>query len=162
MHHLEGQKPVAINKETKVIYTVGHSTLPSDDLIALLKRYTIQTVADVRRFPTSRKNPQFAKDVLCSALRSAGMDYVWLGDDLGGYRAGGYEAYMQTDGFHEGLTRLEELACRSTTAVMCAEKLFSRCHRRLIADALVERGWRVVHIVDSTTTHDHTLQTSLF
>jgi uncharacterized protein (DUF488 family) len=162
MHHLEGQKPVAINKETKVIYTVGHSALPSDDFIVLLERYAIGTVADVRRFPTSRKNPQYSQEALHAALTAAEMDYVWLGDDLGGYRSGGYEPYMQTDGFHEGLTRLEEIAGRSTTAIMCAEKLFSRCHRRFIADMLVEREWHVVHIVDATTTHDHTFQPSLF
>jgi len=150
-----------IPEEARVIYTIGHSTLPSRDFIALLEYHVIRTVADVRRFPTSRKNPQYAEASLRQTLNASGVQYVWLGDDLGGYRSGGYEAYMQAGGFRQGIARLEELAGRSTTAIMCAEKLSTRCHRRFISNALLERGWRVIHILDESTHCDHTLQPTL-
>ena len=162
LHPLERDEAVAIQEKARVIYTIGHSTLPSDDFVALLQCHAIETVADVRRFPISRKNPQYAQEMLRSALSSAGIHYAWVGDGLGGYRSGGYEAFMHTSVFEHGIIKLEGLAREARTVIMCAEKHFLRCHRRFIADALAIRGWRVLHVVDESTPGIHTLEPSLF
>jgi len=112
-------------------------------------------VADVRSFPVSKKNPQHNREPLGAALARAGIEYEWLGESLGGYRKGGYQAHMLTPQFAEGLEHLETLAAEKATAIMCAERLFFRCHRRHIADALVRRGWRVVHIFDERRAQPH-------
>ena len=143
---------------TRTIWTVGHSTLGRDELVALLRGYGVACVADVRRFPKSRRNPQFDREELEQALPAAGVRYVWMGEGLGGYRTGGYEAHTRTPGFAAALGELEALAAEHATAVMCAEKLFFRCHRRFIADALVRRGWRVIHIIDERRAHEHKLR----
>jgi len=142
----------------KTIWTVGHSTLGQDELASLLAAYEIHALVDVRSFPRSRKNPQFDREALDQALPTAGIRYVWMGEGLGGYRDGGYEAHMRTAAFATALAELEAVANSSPTAVMCAEKLFFRCHRRFIADALVRRGWRVVHIFDARRAQGHKLR----
>ena len=134
--------------ESRVIYTLGHSTRSLEDFIALLKELGVEAVADVRRFPRSRHNPQFGRETLEQALAAEGIEYHWLGENLGGYRSGGYEAYTESESFREGLRKLEALAGRKKTAVMCAEKLWFRCHRRFIADELVKKGWEVWHIIE--------------
>ena len=96
-------------------------------------------MADVRRFPTSKKHPHFSRENLGPALKEAGIEYVFLGEELGGYRRGGYEAYTETEGFRRGLGRLEELAVQGKTAIMCAERDPRGCHRRYIAAALAAR-----------------------
>ena len=131
-----------------VVYTVGHSTRSLEELISLLKEHRIEAVADVRRFPRSRRNPQFNREVLEEVLPQRGIEYHWLGEELGGYRSGGYEAYIGSDGFERGIERLEDLSRRRRTAVMCAEKLWFRCHRRFIADEMAKRGWEVWHIIE--------------
>jgi uncharacterized protein (DUF488 family) len=141
--------------QQRTIWTVGHSTLAQDELIALLEAYEIATVADVRSFPRSRKNPQFNREALEGALPAANIRYTWMGEGLGGYRHGGYAAHMETSVFAAALAELERAAGTSSTAVMCAEKLFFRCHRRFIADALVRRGWCVVHIIDARRAQTH-------
>ncbi|MBN1423169.1 DUF488 domain-containing protein, partial [Candidatus Fermentibacteria bacterium] len=128
------------------VYTIGHSTLALQDLCAILRDHGISVVADVRRFPASRRNPQYARETLSSVLGDAGIGYVWLGDDLGGFRADGYETYMTTDGFGRGISALETIAGESPTAVLCAERDPAACHRRFIADELTRRGWEVIHI----------------
>ena len=143
------------DRPARTIWTVGHSTLSADGFVALLRAHGIRLVADVRRFPVSKKNPQHNREALRAALAEAGIGYEWLGESLGGYRKGGYEAHMQTRTFAAGLERLAELAAGEPTAVMCAEKLFFRCHRRYIADALVRLGWRVVHIFDERRAQLH-------
>lgn len=112
----------------------------------------MRTVADVRRFPVSRRYPHFTREALAGSLRGAGTAYSWLGDDLGGYRSGGYGAYRQTVTFARGLCRLEALAASSPTAILCAERLPWRCHRRFIATALRHRDWEVVHILEPERT----------
>jgi len=129
------------------IYTVGHSNLSLDDFLELLRRWRIEIVADVRRFPTSRKHPHFAREALESALREARIRYVFLGEELGGYRREGYEAHMGTEKFRRGLERLEELAAQGRTTIMCAERDPRGCHRRFIAAVLAARGFRVIHIL---------------
>ncbi len=139
----------------KRIFTVGHSTRTLEELAEVLKAHGVEQVVDVRRFPTSRRMPWFTREHLARTLPALGIAYHWLGDLLGGYRKGGYEAYMQTPAFREGLQRLEHLALQRPTAVMCAELLWFRCHRRFLADALCRRGWQVIHLYDTRRTQRH-------
>lgn len=140
---------------TPRIYTVGTSTRAADEFLEVLAAFAVRTVADVRRFPASSRYPHFTREALAASLRERGTTYAWLGEDLGGYRSGGYGAYCQTGGFARGLSRLESLAASSPTAIMCAERLPWRCHRRFLASALRLRGWEVVHIVERDRTLAH-------
>jgi uncharacterized protein (DUF488 family) len=153
------------------ILTVGHSTHPIERFCALLEAAAVESVADVRRFPGSRRNPQFGASALAASLERASIDYQPFGEELGGRRSApreevgarpvsqrdnsgwrnasfrAYADYMSDPSFRSGLERLEALARRRRTAIMCAEAHPSRCHRRLIADALAARGWEVVHLL---------------
>jgi uncharacterized protein (DUF488 family) len=143
-----------------VVFTIGHSTHELDALVSLLHDHGVAALADVRASPGSRRLPQFNRDLLERTLPERGLAYVHVAE-LGGRRrpvpdspnAGweveGFRAYadhMASDEFAHGLARLEELAGARPTAVMCAEALWWRCHRRLVADALTVRGWEVRHI----------------
>jgi uncharacterized protein (DUF488 family) len=143
------------------IFTIGHSTHPAERFVRLVRAHGVDVVCDVRRFPASRRNPQFNADALRDALDAAGIAYESFGDELGGRRKPrsgsepspwrnpsfrGYAEYMETDGFARGLERLEGMARERRAAIMCAEGDWRRCHRRLISDTLVARGWRVTHI----------------
>lgn len=125
------------------IYTIGYGNHKLEDFIGLLKHFKIELVVDVRRFPTS-KWPEFVKETLEKSLLSSGIGYVHL-RELGGYRRG-YEIYMRTPEFRDGLEKLEELARDRSTAVMCVESHPSGCHRRFIARELQRKGWKVIHI----------------
>jgi uncharacterized protein (DUF488 family) len=145
-----------------IIYTIGHSTRTVDDLIALLREAAVELVVDVRSIPRSRRNPQFNGDALPAALAAAGIGYRHL-PALGGRRgraetpspngfwqsAGfrNYADYALTEGFRRGLEALLALARERTCAIMCAEALWWRCHRRIIADYLVAREVAVRHIL---------------
>lgn len=100
------------------LFTVGHSTRTLDALIALLREATIETAADVRRWPVSSRHPHLSREPLAAALGAAGIAYVHLGALLGGYRDGGYEAYMATPKFRQGLDELERLARERRVAVL--------------------------------------------
>jgi uncharacterized protein (DUF488 family) len=141
-------------------FTIGHSTHTLDALARLLAAHGVRCVADVRRFPSSRRHPHFARDALEAGLRPHGVGYAHL-EALGGRRSAsrdspndglenaafrGYADHMASAEFAAGLERLEALAAAAPTAVLCAEALWWRCHRRLVADALVARGWTVDHI----------------
>jgi len=102
---------------------------------------------DVRRFPTS-KFPHFKQETLSQSLGEERLGYYYLGKELGGYRKGGYEAYTQTYDYLRGLELLERMASRCRCAILCAERLPWRCHRRFIGRSLRERGWQVGHIID--------------
>ncbi len=143
------------------IFTVGHSTLPLEDFIALLKTYGILCLADIRTVPRSRHNPQFNADTLGAALRRHKIDYVPL-RSLGGLRHArkdspntgwrnesfrGYADYMQTEEFVAGIEDLTQISREARTAIMCAEAVWWRCHRRIIADYLIARGEIVLHIM---------------
>ena len=130
------------------LYTLGSGTRTLEEFLGLLRLLGIDLLADVCHFPGSRRSPHFGREALAAALSDAGVGYAWLGEELGGYRAGGYERHMETEAFGRGLVRLEELARAHTVAIMCAERLPWRCHRRFIADRLVARGWNVVHVID--------------
>ncbi|MGH6684794.1 MAG: DUF488 family protein [Pseudolabrys sp.] len=153
------------------IFTVGHSTLPIDAFIALLKAYGIHCLADVRTVPRSRHNPQFNADALETSLQNQDIGYASL-PALGGLRharkdspnAGwrnasfrGYADYMQTDDFARGLEELIVLGQKQRTAIMCAEAVPWRCHRSLVADALAVRGIPVVEILSATSWRPHKL-----
>ena len=144
-----------------VVYTVGHSNRSLEEFIRLLERFRIVLVVDVRRWPTSRRFPWFERRALESALRSRGIAYAWLGDLLGGFRPGGYEAYMASDEYRKGIEVLRKLIdgeIRGYVAIMCRERLWFRCHRRFIADTLASLGYRVIHIVDESRTYVHRLR----
>ena len=139
--------PTELEKVRKVIFTLGSSTREPEEFLSLLKQYSIETVLDVRRFPTSRFE-HFKRENLGELLERNGFHYVYLGDALGGYRDEGYESYARTDQFKAALNSLEEIAWPRVSAIMCAEKLPWRCHRRWISLYLESRGWRVIHLID--------------
>ncbi|RLI26891.1 MAG: DUF488 domain-containing protein [Candidatus Hecatellales archaeon] len=135
-------------EDKPTIYTVGHSTRSLEEFIRILQAFGVEVAIDVRRFPGSRKYPHFSRETLASKIEGEGIRYVWLGDLLGGYREGGYQAYMETEAFKKGLEKLVKLAENRRVAVFCSEALWFRCHRRFLADKLVEKGFQVVHIYD--------------
>ena len=138
----------------------------------LLRRYSIQVVADVRRFPSSRKFPHFNKENLKKSLRGIGIEYHWF-EELGGkrgyvrgaeryrcFKAEGYRNYaalMQTKEWKAAFGKLVELASNKITAIMCAERIPWRCHRKLISDALLAEGFTVIHIIDENKVFQHKL-----
>ncbi len=153
------------------VCTVGHSTRSLAELVALLQEHGVALLVDVRRYPGSRRHPQFGREVLARALAEAGLGYRHE-PDLGGRRQGrpgsphvawrsaGFRAYadhMETEAFQQALARLLELAPRQPLVLMCAEAVPWRCHRQLIADALVARGRRVVHILGPRQSREHEL-----
>lgn len=155
----------------KTIYTVGHSTRPATEFIALLVSSDVRQLVDVRTIPRSRHNPQFNSDTLTKTLSDAGIGYVHM-PSLGGLRRTtpqsvnlgwrnesfrGYADYMQTEAFTAAVDQLITLSSAARTAIMCAEAVPWRCHGSLIADALVVRGIEAVEIVSATRTTPHTL-----
>lgn len=141
-----------------MIYTIGHSTRSIDEFIDLLKQYNIALIVDVRRFPGSKKYPHFNRENLVKVLGEHSIKYFWLGELLGGFRKGGYEAYTETEEFRKGIENLIQIMKQGTIAVMCAEIVWFRCHRRYISDKLVQLGYEVVHIIDGKRTYVHKLR----
>ena len=164
------------------ILTVGHSTHPIERFVGLLRSQEIEAIADVRRSPGSRRNPQFGARPLAAALASAEIAYESFAQALGGRRRAtrsihddegtpdhpdnnawqnasfrAYADYMSEPEFAAGLARLEHLARSKRTAIMCAEAHPSRCHRRLIADALLARGWQVFDLFGDGRVEAHAL-----
>ena len=153
------------------IYTIGHSTHPIDVFIAILQEHSVEQLVDVRTIPKSRRNPQFAGPALSDSLSEAGIPYVRI-EQLGGLRRTseaslnkawrnmsfrGYADYMQTDEFAEGLDELIRLGGRKPTAIMCAEAVPWRCHRSLVGDALLIRGFEVRNIMNEKMAEPHRL-----
>jgi len=154
-----------------VILTLGHSTRPIDEFLRLLTAHHVQVLADVRTVPRSRHNPQFEQRALAESLGRAGIEYRHM-PELGGLRRPrpdsintawrnanfrGYADYMQTPAFESGIDTLVALAAERTIAVMCAEAVPWRCHRSLIADALLARAVDVREIVSERSTRGHKL-----
>ena len=135
----------------KRIFSIGTSTRSLDEFISLLRHYGIETVSDVRSFPTSRFE-HFGRDTFERSLEEFGFCYVYLGSKLGGFRRGGYEKYMGTPHYREGLSKLAKIGSSSVTTFVCAERLPWRCHRRWIGKSLMGEGWEVIHIVDEKRT----------
>ena len=155
----------------KTLFTVGHSTRPFDEFVGMLKAHGVEALADVRRYPRSRKFPYFNDDELAATLPGVGLRYVPI-KALGGRRRAaadsvntgwtsegfrGYADYMQTPTFEAGLVELVALASAAPTVIMCAEAVPWRCHRALIADAMLVRGWRVLDIMSETSATPHEL-----
>ncbi|HVH15247.1 MAG TPA: DUF488 domain-containing protein [Candidatus Angelobacter sp.] len=156
---------------TPLIFTIGHSTRTLEELVGLLQAYGVRLVVDVRTVPRSRRNPQFNQENLSAGLKESGMDYVQL-KELGGLRHPkrdsqnkgwrnesfrGFADYMQTPEFEAGINELIRLAQDGPVAIMCAEALPWRCHRSLIADALLVRGISVEHIMTLKARIEHSM-----
>ena len=153
------------------LWTLGHSTRPIDEVIGWLRAHQISLLIDVRTVPRSRYNPQFNMDTLVQSLRNAWLQYRHL-PELGGLRKPkkdslndgwrnasfrGYADYMQTDEFLKALEALMAESRLQPTAIMCAEAVPWRCHRSLIADVLVSRGWEIRHIMSPEKATPHVL-----
>ena len=154
------------------LYTIGHSTRTLDELIEVLRAHSIQTLVDIRSLPMSRRLPHFNRESLETTLPEAGIRYVWM-KELGGRRKKirddsphialrspsfrNYADYMLTEEFRRGINSLIELADRSPTAYMCAERVYFRCHRMMVSDWLVGHGHQVLHIDGTGPAKPHNL-----
>lgn len=154
-----------------VVHTIGHSTRPLDEFLALLDAHGIEAIADVRRHPGSRRHPHFAREALAASLSERGLGYDWM-PALGGRRRArpdsphrawreesfrAYADHMDEPEFQEALAALLASAAQRPTAIMCAEAVPWRCHRQLISDALLARGVEVRHVVGPGAAKIHTL-----
>ncbi len=119
--------------------------------LRLIKNKNIDVVVDVRRFPTSRFE-DFKKERLTQILMKNGIDYFHFGNELGGYRKGGYENYMKTKKFEEGFKKLLSMVSNKNVCIICAETFPWKCHRRFIAQKLIEHGYEVIHLIDEKRT----------
>lgn len=157
--------------ETKptTIWTFGHSTRSPEEFVAALQSFKIEVLADVRRYPGSKKYPHFNAQALASCLPAAGIRYLPM-PELGGRRKPrpdsphtvwrsasfrGYADYAETAPFEDAMARLTQVATHQRTAYMCSEAVWWRCHRSIISDYLKERGWTVLHIMDEGTAKEH-------
>jgi uncharacterized protein (DUF488 family) len=131
----------------KKIYTLGTGLRSEEDFIEILLAYNIQSLIDVRSYPKS-KMPAFNRETLEHFLNREGIEYHFLGRELGGFRKGGYIAYALTEDFMKGVELLEAIAVLKPSVIICAERLPWKCHRRWIARELHRRGWEVDHIID--------------
>ncbi|MGQ0579741.1 MAG: DUF488 domain-containing protein [Betaproteobacteria bacterium] len=151
------------------LFTVGHSTLAADAFLVMLAVHRVELLADVRRFPASRRHPQFNREALAQTLADNDIAYLHF-PELGGRRAPkpdspntawrvagfrGYADYMETTEFNLGIARLVEAAQKQQTAIMCAERSWRSCHRGLIADHLKASGIEVIHLLDTADTESH-------
>ena len=151
------------------VFTIGHGTRPAEELVASLREVDAQTLVDVRRFPGSRRNPQFGQAALAETLRKAGIAYRHA-EELGGRRSGepgeerfscirvaAFRSYAARMGSAAWQNALKEALAEPTPCFMCAETLWTRCHRRLIAELLVARGYEVVHLIRPGRREPHRL-----
>ena len=153
-------------------YTVGHSTRSLDELLEVLQAHGIQTLADIRAFPMSRRLPHFNQEALKNSLTKAGIRYLWL-KGLGGRRQKmredsphwalrnssfrNYADYMLTEEFTNSIGQLIPLGDQSRIALMCAERVYFRCHRMLVSDWLVAHGHEVLHLDGTGPAKPHRL-----
>lgn len=154
------------------IFTIGHSNVDADELFARLAANGIVQLADVRAHPGSRRHPQFGRDALAASCAARGIAYRWM-PELGGRRRGAgatsphvawqvpafraYADYTDTPEFAAALAALEAWAREAPTAYLCAEALWWQCHRRIISDQLLVRGWDVRHVLPTRATAQHEL-----
>jgi uncharacterized protein (DUF488 family) len=154
------------------VFTIGHSTRTQQELIAALQAHGIRTLVDIRSFPMSRRLPHFNREALEQELPKASIAYVWM-RDLGGRRKKqrenspnlalrndsfrNYADYMLTEPFQHAVDELARLAGQAPTAIMCAERVYFRCHRMLVSDYLVAHGHEVLHIDDVGPARAHKL-----
>jgi len=151
------------------IWTIGHSTRPLEVFLEPHAFEGVEAIADVRRFPGSRRQPQYGQAALGASLAEKGVEYRWI-EALGGRRRPrpdsantawrnlsfrGYADHMESAGFRRGMDELLELAARKRTAMMCSEALWWRCHRSMISDALKTDGWEVLHVFSDGHVAEH-------
>jgi uncharacterized protein (DUF488 family) len=157
------------------IYTVGHGSRSAEELAALASGAGIARIADVRRFPHSRRHPQHDRSALERTLAGAGIEYTWFGTELGGrmpetvppersrngaWREPAFRRYadaMEAPPFRIALGHLEALAREAPTVLLCSERLWWQCHRRILADLFHVRGWEVLHLLEPGKTMPHEL-----
>jgi len=151
------------------IYTIGHSTHALEDFLAILQSFAIEMLVDIRRFPGSRRFPQFNKENLKDSLNKNSIGYVHI-EELGGRRKPykdskntvwrnvsfrGYADYMETEEFRRAVAALQAVAGQSRTVYMCSEALWWRCHRSMVSDYLMANGWTVFHITGLNKAEEH-------
>lgn len=156
------------------LYTIGHSTRSLTELVELLKEFEVGALADIRRWPGSRRFPHFNRESLSVHLPQVAIEYLWLGEELGGYlrrglgenspnkawRSPGFRNYADhtlTQAFSDGVGKLLRMATAERVAYMCAEKLPWRCHRRIVSDYLTAKGHEIIHIIDAGRSVEHRL-----
>jgi uncharacterized protein (DUF488 family) len=168
------QKTITPSPMPYAIYTIGHSTRELADFSCVLQAHQIRVLVDIRAFPASRRYPHFNRENLELWLPQIGCEYVWE-KDLGGRRKQqmprnlspnpalrnesfrNYADYMLSPPFEAAILRVEQLASRANTAIMCAEMVYFRCHRMLVSDYLLSRGHSVLHIHDEKPPRQHSL-----
>ena len=128
------------------IWTIGYGSRSRERVLSMLKASGIELVVDIRRWPKSKQG-DFARGNMERWLKEAGISYVWMGDRLGGYRRGGFERYMDTKSFKDGIKELLKLASQKRTCLLCLEENPRGCHRRFIARYLQKLGVEVAHIL---------------
>ena len=163
------KRPEKLETGSFTIWTIGHSTRSIAKFLDILSRHGIEAIVDVRRLPASRRNPQYDSAALREALEAQGVDYLWL-PALGGRRTPvpdspntrwrnaafrGYADHMETQEFADGLAAMLETASGLRTAILCAEAVWWRCHRALLADAVSSLGIAVLHILDESKAVAH-------
>jgi len=150
------------------VFTIGHGARPISAFLAVLTEASVSTLIDIRRYPGSRRHPQFGRSALAAVLSDTGIGYEWQGDTLGGRRSrlpssrhtalrepafAGFADHMDTPAFRSAVDAL--VARSDCVAIMCAETLWWHCHRMLVADALVLRGAQVVHLLEPGKRQPH-------
>jgi uncharacterized protein (DUF488 family) len=155
--------------DKKIIWTIGHSTRTFDEFASMLTAFQIHHVIDIRRFPGSKRFPQYNKELLGPALSKLGIQYTHM-EALGGRRNPrpdspntawrvkgfrGYADYMETDEFKAAFTKLEKLAIQDRCVIMCTEAVWWSCHRSLVSDYLKVNGWKVLHIMTKEKAQEH-------
>lgn len=154
---------------SNTIWTIGHSTRPIEEFIQILQHYQIEAIADIRKFPGSKKYPQYNKENLSRSLNETAIHYEHL-EELGGRRKPdkdsentrwrhpafrAYADYMETPSFQAGIEKLLRLMLQYRTAYMCSEAVWWRCHRSLVSDYLKSRGYTVINILSMTKAEEH-------
>lgn len=155
--------------DNKTVYTIGHSTHSLKELVEMLQSFNILVLVDIRHFPSSRKYPHFNKENFAAELQKARISYIHL-KELGGRRKvqkgskntrwrndsfRGYADYMETKDFKKAAATLEAIALKQSTAYMCSEAIWWRCHRSMVSDYLKARGWHVLHIMAVGKAEEH-------
>lgn len=158
-----------LKEKNKTIWTIGHSTRSLEEFVTMLLSFNIKVIADIRSFPGSRKFPQFNKEALEISLPQNNIQYVHI-KELGGRRKANpgskntawrhvafrsYADYMETTSFRDGIKQLEQIALKQTTAYMCSEAVWWRCHRSMVSDYLKLHGWKVMHIMGISKEQEH-------
>lgn len=155
--------------QAHIIYTIGHSTRTLTDFVDMLQSFDIKILVDIRHYPGSRKYPHFNKENLEVEMADNGIEYMHI-KELGGRRKvvensknnrwrntsfRGYADYMETEDFKKAITKLESIALQQSTAYMCSEAVWWRCHRSMVSDYLKAKGWRVLHIMSPGKSEEH-------